>query len=112
MWFSRLMGLLFSSDNANYPSSRNHLSNGPALTWTDVIQFKGQAHSQRESFAFRKGFAPKQVKDGCYGLLGIRERARMLGGVFAFRARRTKAPDSESNSPLLKKEDSESHRDK
>jgi PAS domain S-box-containing protein len=109
--FGRLVPIL---ENAIFRICQEGLSNVCKHSHSHRARISLIQHKNRLEIEIRdwgKGFAPKQVKNGCYGLLGIRERARMLGGVFRISSASGKGSRLRVELPLLKNEDSESHRD-
>jgi PAS domain S-box-containing protein len=103
--FDRLVPIL---ENAIYRICQEGLSNVCKHSQSSRARIKLLQHKNRLQIEIRdwgKGFAPRQIKDGCYGLAGIRERARLLGGKFCIQSASGKGSRIRVDLPLMEKED-------
>ena len=78
--FDRLEPVL---ENAIYRIAQESLSNACCHSKSDRVRIDLVQHNQRVQLTVRDwgiGFDPHYVDEQCFGLAGIRERARLLGG--------------------------------
>lgn len=79
--FDRLEPVL---ENAIYRIVQESLSNACRYSESERVQIDLQQHDQRVQVVVQDwgvGFDPRFVDEQCFGLAGIRERARLLGGT-------------------------------
>lgn len=79
--FDRLEPVL---ENAIYRIVQESLSNACRHSQSERVQINLNQHDQRVQVVVQDwgvGFDPKYVDEQCFGLAGIRERARLLGGT-------------------------------
>ena len=84
--FDRLAPIL---ENAIYRVGQEALTNACKYSQSPKIRVGLRQHGDRLRMEIRDwgiGFEPEKVKDGCYGLEGIRQRVRLLGGKCSVRS--------------------------
>ncbi len=84
--FDRLPAIL---ENAIYRVSQEALTNACKHSKSPKIRVGLRQHADQLRLEIRDwgiGFDPAKVKDGCYGLEGIRQRVRLLGGKCSVRS--------------------------
>lgn len=102
--FSRLVPLL---ENAIYRIIQEALNNACKYSQSDRVRITLLQQKDRLRIEIRDwgvGFNPKKVKEGSYGLTGIRERARLLGGKFRLNSAVGKGTRIVVELPLVEKE--------
>ena len=83
--FDRLAPIL---ENAIYRIGQEALTNACKYSQSPKVRVGLRQHGDRLRMEIRDwgiGFEPENVKDGCYGLEGIRQRVRLLGGKCSVR---------------------------
>ncbi|MHB1035849.1 MAG: PAS domain-containing sensor histidine kinase [Pirellulales bacterium] len=84
--FDRLAPAL---ENAVYRICQEGLANACQHSQSKKVRIRLSQQDGRVRIEIRDwgvGFDPKKVKEGCYGLAGVRQRARLLGGRCAIRS--------------------------
>jgi PAS domain S-box-containing protein len=84
--FDRLAPTL---ENAIYRIAQEGLANACQHSRSKEVRvslLQRKDHVRIEVQDWGVGFQPKQVRKGCYGLLGMRQRARLLGGKCSIRS--------------------------
>ena len=103
--FSRLVPIL---ENAIYRICQEGLSNACKHSQSKQVLIGLRQLNDRIRIDIRdwgSGFNPKKVKENCYGLLGIRERARLLGGKYRLRSAAGKGTRIVVELPLMEREE-------
>jgi signal transduction histidine kinase len=103
--FSRLVPIL---ENAIYRISQEGLSNACKHSQSERILVSLLQQKDRIRIEIRDwgiGFDPKNVKEGHYGLIGIRERARLLGGKYRIQSAAGKGTRITVELPLMERDE-------
>jgi PAS domain S-box-containing protein len=103
--FSRLVPLL---ENAIYRILQEGMTNACKHSESSRVRvslLQQKDHLRIEIRDWGIGFDVKHVKEGSYGLAGIRERARLLGGEFHLRSAAGKGTRIVVELPLLEREE-------
>jgi len=102
--FDRLVPIL---ENAIYRITQEGLANACQHSKSENVKISLLQQADQVRIEVRDwgiGFDPKQVKEGCYGLTGIRERARMLGGKCSIQSTIGKGTRIRVDLPVMPKE--------
>lgn len=102
--FSRLVPIL---ENAIYRICQEGLANACKHSNSDKVRIALIQRNNTIRIDIRdwgKGFSRKKIKESCYGLAGIRERARLLGGKFRILSVAEKGSRIRVELPLMAKE--------
>jgi PAS domain S-box-containing protein len=102
--FSRLVPLL---ENAIYRIIQEGMTNACKYSRSDRVRITLLQQKDRLRIEIRDwgiGFNPRETKEGSYGLTGIRERARLLGGKFRLKTAAGKGTQIVVELPLLERE--------
>ncbi len=84
--FDRLVPIL---ENAIYRIAQEGLANACQHSKSKKVRVSFEQREDRVRIEIRDwgiGFNPREVKEGCYGLAGMRQRARLLGGKCSIRS--------------------------
>ena len=103
--FSRLVPIL---ENAIYRIIQEGLSNACKYSQSSRVRITLLQQKDRLRIEIRDwgiGFNPKNVKEGSYGLTGIRERARLLGGKYRIQSAAGKGTRIIVELPLMEREE-------
>jgi PAS domain S-box-containing protein len=102
--FSRLAAIL---ENAIYRIIQEAMTNACRYSQSDRVRITLLQQKDRLRIEIRdwgRGFDPKSVQEGSYGLAGIRERARLLGGKFRLQSAAGKGTRIVVRLPLSERE--------
>ena len=102
--FDRLVPIL---ENAIYRITQEGLTNACQHSKSETVKISLLQQADQVRIEIRDwgvGFDPKQAKVGCYGLAGIRERARMLGGKCRIQSTIGKGTRVRVDLPVMPKE--------
>jgi len=102
--FDRLVSLL---ENAIYRIVQEAMTNACKYSQSDRVRITLLQQKDRLRIEIRDwgtGFDTKKVKEGSYGLTGIRERARLLGGKYRLRSVAGKGTQILVELPLLERQ--------
>jgi PAS domain S-box-containing protein len=103
--FSRLVPLL---ENAIYRIIQEGMTNACKYSQSSRVRITLLQQKDRLRIEIRDwgiGFDPTNVKEGSYGLAGIRERARLLGGKFRLHSAAGKGTRILIKLPLMERDD-------
>ena len=84
--FARLVPIL---ENGIYRIAQEGLANACQHSRSEKVRVSLVQRGDRVRIEIRDwgiGFNPREVKEGCYGLVGMRQRARLLGGKCSIRS--------------------------
>jgi PAS domain S-box-containing protein len=102
--FSRLVPLL---ENAIYRIIQEGMTNACRYSRSNRVRITLLQQKERLRIEIRDwgiGFDPKETKEGSYGLAGIRERTRLLGGKFGLKTAGGKGTRLVVELPLLERD--------
>jgi signal transduction histidine kinase len=102
--FSRLIPLL---ENAIYRIIQEGMTNACKYGQSDRVRITLLQQKDRLRIEIRDwgiGFNTKDIKEGCYGLTGIRERARLLGGKYRIQSATGKGTRILVELPIVERE--------
>jgi PAS domain S-box-containing protein len=102
--FDRLTPII---ENSLYRIGQEALSNACRHSGSNNVRISLQQRDDRVRILIRDwgvGFDPKNVRDGCYGLAGIRQRARLLGGRCKIRSEIGKGACIVAELPVVERE--------
>ena len=102
--FDRLAPIL---ENAIYRTVQEGLHNACQHSRSETVRVSLVQQEETVRIEIRDwgiGFSPKETKDGCYGLVGMRQRARLLGGRCSIRSKAGRGTRVTAELPVVVRE--------